>query len=106
MYEHAYTYDNDDTANEPTIAHGHTAEERTANRPAVRLYVAGREVEPDGEPWTLDSAHRAAVAALTGCEPGTRGRVDVLTYPSRRGAHAYAAAVSFEVDGDGNAREA
>lgn len=78
--------------------------------PAVRLYLGSRELTPadvpEGIPSDPTAAERLLRALLTGQPPGTRGRVDVLRYPTRRGAHAYEAAVRLIVHADGVPREA
>jgi hypothetical protein len=70
-----------------------------------RLYVGGHEVRNvDEAPANLDEADRTLLALLRGLPAGTTGRVDVFTYPHKRGAHAYRAERSYTVDADGEPR--
>lgn len=73
--------------------------------PPLRLYLDRRELTPadlggDGLA-DLPHAERLLRALLVGQPPGTTGRVDALTYPTRRGSHAYAAAIRLQVDATG-----
>lgn len=81
-----------------------------ATLPPFRLYLDRRELSAVdlGEPMPSDAARAEHLlrALLVGSDPGTIGRVDALTYPERRGAHAYAATVRLVVYADGGVREA
>lgn len=69
-------------------------------RPTRRVFVGSGELEHP-EIVGREACERLLTAVLTGAAPGTTGRVDVFTYPGRRGAHAYRAEISMVVGDDG-----
>ncbi len=77
----------------------------TSTSPPCVLSLDTRQLQPadvaEGIPSDPDAAERLLRALLVGQPPGARGRLDVLTYPDRRGAHAYRAAACYLVDADG-----
>lgn len=70
-------------------------------RPTRRVYVAGRELALPSDITGQEAHARFLEAGMVGQAPGTPGRIDLFTYPYRRGAHAYRTEMSLSIDSAG-----